>query len=391
MSVVVWRMENMDSNEVSRSATLAEPLPSPAAVGTASAKSAAQGRVPREAWLGRNQPNALNFLRLVFAAVVVFSHTWAFGGMGSDPAASIFSVYGGTAGIAVNGFFLISGFLIVGSWESRRSAEKYVQARVMRIWPAFAVAFVISALLTAASAGRDSWAYLRSIPLQSWCVGIFTLDPLPLNRALAFSHNPYPHTVNGPMWTIHIEFCCYLAVALAGSLGLFRRRTLILLFSALVTAFAVREQAVIPDLAWMRWARFASFFSAGAVFYLYRDTIIRSKWIALLAVALLCVPRLIPPTLSTPYAGGYLLFYFAFGAPAAIRAIGARNDISYGLYLYGGLVQQVLFAFIVAKSLHVNPYTVFAVSLALAIALGWASWLWIEKPAKKWSKLLQIS
>jgi len=336
-------------------------------------------------WLERDQPNALNFLRLVFATTVLFAHSWAFGCFGVDPLGALLSGIGDAAGNAVNGFFVISGFLITGSWLSGRGADSYLRARVARIWPAFAVAFVVSALIAALAAGGDWLHYLRSIPKQSWFVGIFTLDPFELERALSFAHNPYPHTVNGPMWTIRIEFCCYMAVALVGSVGVFRRRWLVALFTAFAISLAAYEQAFVP-LAWMRWARFASFFSAGALLYLYRHHIPKSPWLALACIAFLFASKYLSFYFTMPLAGTYLIFYAAYSAPQWLKRMGAHNDISYGVYLYGGPLQQLYFNYAVKGGLPMNPWVCFATVLPLCVALGWLSWLYVEKPAKYWLK-----
>ena len=338
-------------------------------------------------WLDRDQPNALNFIRLVCATIVLFTHSWAFGGFGGDPLGEylITDIVGGTGGSAVNAFFIISGFLITGSWHSGRGAESFLRARVARIWPAFAAAFIVSALVAALAAGGEWARYLRSIPKQSWVVGIFTLDPSELERSLSFADNPYPRTVNGPMWTIRIEFCCYMAVALVGSVGFFRRRWLVILFAAFAICLAAFEQAFVSG-AWTRWARFAAFFSAGSILYLFKDRIPRSAWIALACVAALFLCRYVSFYFIIPTAGTYLLFYAAYAAPDWMKAIGSKNDISYGLYLYGGVLQQLYYAFAIRGYLPINPWANFATVLPLCILLGWLSWLYIEKPAKAWMR-----
>jgi peptidoglycan/LPS O-acetylase OafA/YrhL len=68
------------------------------------------------------------------------------------------------------------------------------------------------------------------------------------------------------MWTIPIEFSCYIAVALAGAIGVLRKRWLVALFAALFISFAAYEQHILPDVAWLRWSRFASYFRACPVF-----------------------------------------------------------------------------------------------------------------------------
>ena len=337
-----------------------------------------------EGWLDRREPNALNFLRLVFALTVLFCHSWAFGKFTNNPLNVLLTPVGDAAGNAVNGFFIISGFLITGSWLAGKSGESYLRARVARIWPAFVVAFLFSALVAALAAGVDWLHYLRSIPKQSWIVGFFTLDQTELERPLSFAHNPYPHTVNGPMWTIRIEFCCYMAVALAGSVGVFRRRWLVVLFTLLAICLAAYENSILPDLAWMRWARFASFFGAGALLYLYRQQVPKNGWIALACFGLLFATNLTSPYFTLPLAATYLIFYFAYSAPAWLKAFGAKNDISYGVYLYGGPLQQLYFCYAAKGLLPMNPWVNFAAVLPLCVGLGWLSWLFVEKPAKGW-------
>ena len=335
-------------------------------------------------WLDRDRANALNLLRLVFALVVLFSHGWALGKSFGNPIEELFSFCGGASGNAVNGFFIISGFLITGSWLSGRGAESYLRARVMRILPGFAVAFVLSAFIAALAAGDDGFRYIRSIPKQSWFVGIFTLDHVELERPLSFAQNPYPHTVNGSMWTIPIEFCCYVALALAGSVGVLRRRWLVILFVLFAISLAIFEQRYLPDLAWKRWARFATFFGAGTLFYLYRHQVPKSGWLALLSLGLLCLTRFLSPYITFSLAGTYLIFYAAYSAPDWMKRIGAKNDISYGVYLYAFPLQQLYFSYAVKGVLPMNPWINFAAVLPLSIALGWLSWLCVEKPAKNW-------
>jgi peptidoglycan/LPS O-acetylase OafA/YrhL len=345
-----------------------------------------QPRAKDLGWLGRDEPNALNFFRLFFAAIVIFSHSWAFGGYPTNPLRKLFTLVGDPAGNAVDGFFLISGFLITGSWLCRRNSDSYLRSRVARIWPAFAVAFIISALIAALAAGSDWLHYLRSIPKQSWFVGIFTFDPFELERKLSFAHNPYPKTVNGPMWTIRIEFSCYMAVALAGSIGALRRRWWPVTFTGLAIAIGTWEQAHLPEIAYARWARFASFFGAGSILYLFRRQVPKSGWIALFCAALLLTGNYLSLCVTLPLAGTYLIFYLAYSAPAMLKQIGTKNDISYGVYLYGGPLQQLYYSYAVKNILPMNPWICLAVALPLSVACGWASWLCIERPAKRWFK-----
>ena len=78
-------------------------------------------------------------LRLVFAILVIFSHSFALG-LGSIDREPLFRVthtqftFGN---IGVLAFFVISGYLITQSWIRHASPVEYLQRRVARIYPAF--------------------------------------------------------------------------------------------------------------------------------------------------------------------------------------------------------------------------------------------------------------
>ena len=86
--------------------------------------------------------NAIGFLRLLFAVVVVWSHAFSirqFGYRNFDPVFS-WSHWQFTAGeLAVGGFFTLSGFLITRSRE-RLDSTTFLWRRILRIFPGFGYA-----------------------------------------------------------------------------------------------------------------------------------------------------------------------------------------------------------------------------------------------------------
>jgi peptidoglycan/LPS O-acetylase OafA/YrhL len=74
----------------------------------------------------------------------------------------------------------------------------------------------------------------------------------------------------------------------------------------------------------------------------------------------------------------YALMWAAVRLPERLKRIGSRNDYSYGIYLYGFLMQQ-LFAFFGWYEWGYLPYV--AVSLVAATAFAMASWHLLEKRA----------
>lgn len=80
--------------------------------------------------------NNFNHIRFIAALAVLCSHSIALptGHKGEQP---LLATCGVTLGdIAVNVFFVTSGFLISGSLFSRRSSIAFAWARMLRIWPA---------------------------------------------------------------------------------------------------------------------------------------------------------------------------------------------------------------------------------------------------------------
>ncbi|MBL9202430.1 MAG: acyltransferase [Opitutaceae bacterium] len=337
------------------------------------------------AWLDRSQPNALNVLRLSFASAVVFSHAWPLGGFGPEPTQFFGPAFVTAGSNAVNGFFFISGFLVTGSWCSGCGAEAYLRARIARIWPGYVVCFFASALIAALAAGSDGLGYLRSIPIRDYFAGALAFKWQVLERPLAFPHLPWYQSVNEALWTIPFEVGCYLGVAGAGVIGLLHRRGLVLLGAALCLVLAAHDAACDPEKAAGNWPRFGSFFGMGAVFFLYRESISRKSWLAVGAAGALLGAwhSALAACLVAPIAGGYLLLYAAYHAPAWSKRLGAHPDISYGTYLYAFPVQQLYYQCALANRVPNSPWMNFGVSLAVALCLGWLSWRWVERPAQR--------
>ena len=89
--------------------------------------------------------NALNLIRLLLAAGVIALHSFPVtGNYIAIPWANQLMVDG-----FVDGFFAISGFLIVRSWAARPLAWPFLKARLARILPGFYVCTLITAFVAA--------------------------------------------------------------------------------------------------------------------------------------------------------------------------------------------------------------------------------------------------
>jgi peptidoglycan/LPS O-acetylase OafA/YrhL len=275
--------------------------------------------------------NSLDFLRLFFAVLVIFSHCFPLG-VGRVYIEPMMRLTGGqtTLGtMAVESFFIISGFLIAHSYLRSRSISAYFRKRVARIYPGFVVCMVICGLIVAPLAGAIS-------PFQHFAGRVvnFVFATLVLHEFSyqhAFSLNPN-EAINGSVWTISYEFACYIAVALLGVGGLLRRKkVMLILFCVSLMALSgadflvtlcrsgalhlapILNHPYFCDKVLLRGPLIPAYL-AGVAFYVYRERIPHdSVWagISFCVLGLACVT---PGTwhLAFPVAGTYLVFWLGF-------------------------------------------------------------------------------
>src|SRR2546426_399953 len=234
-----------------------------------------------------------NLLRLLFAGAVLFSHCFELIDRGRihEPLDRLFHTYSG-GDLAVDGFFLLSGYLILQSWTGDPSPGRYLARRALRIYPAFIVTTLLCGLALGPLFGGGAHYFAQFHPLD------FALGALLLREPMVppvFVGNPYTD-VNGSLWTIQYEFMCYAIVLLAGLAARNRRGFWWLLWAAALVLNLVAGDAIehirFPG-SWLllgdepgAFVRFLGFFATGALWFLHREQIrYRGVAAALSAVA----------------------------------------------------------------------------------------------------------
>ena len=331
--------------------------------------------------------NNFNLIRFLAAYAVLFSHCFVLlTGDGSDePLVSTLKYSLGS--IAVDIFFVTSGFLITGSLLRRNNFIAYFKARALRIYPALSVVilltvFVLGPLLTTTNmsdyfADSGTWRYLyRNI----------TILPFSQYHVLigVFANNPFPAIVNGPLWTLSAELVSYIAVALLWLFcsKLFKNpKKAMAIFAVALTAVLLicfylgNLNLLPPGIAF----RLYFYFFAGSSLFLLAETItldhVKASLIGFILLAAFIftdkfyyfyVPLMI-----------YLTMYFAYVPGGVFRKFNLMGDYSYGIYIYAFPVQQSLV--FLMPDISVFAMIVYASIITVSCAI--LSWHLIEKKA----------
>lgn len=288
--------------------------------------------------------NNFDLLRLLFAAMVVVEHAVILQGRAGD-----FWGRSGTSGeIGVDGFFVLSGFLVTRSYLRLHSLPRFAWHRSLRIMPGFWVCLLVCAFVVAPAAALiqglpatagftgtpSAWHFLTAdwfLVIQQYDIGGV------LNAA------PHEPSFNGALWTLTFEAFCYLLVAALGLVGvLSRRRWVVLaLAAALIVLTVLQENGVAVPMRDMT-LRLTLMFALGALAHLYAERIPMNTWLGVLALALVLYSAAAFPhnyRLLGAVPMAYLVFWLA---TAGTRFVSLRIDLSYGIYIYHWPVIQLL-------------------------------------------------
>ncbi|WP_369140737.1 acyltransferase family protein [Modestobacter versicolor] len=327
--------------------------------------------------------NALGFLRLLFAGVVALIHAWQTG-FGHQPSVGRTLL----GDLAVDGFFVLSGFLVAASWLRLQSVRRYAWHRFLRIMPGFWVCLVVTAVLlapiAAVLAGRDAGSVLTGEE-PAWRY-VLANAGLPV---LQYGIGGVPHPTeagsavfDGALWTLQYEAFCYGVIALLGVAGVLHRRSRLLAVVALVWVALAAETAGlvpvdVPVLANEQVFRFLLVFLLGAAAHVYADVVpVHRAWAVGAAVLTSAALVLFDQYRLLGGVGfAYLCVYAAVRSPLKGNP---RWDLSYGLYVYHYPVQLLM---ALGGLAVLGEWGFAALSIALAAVLAAVSWVVVERPA----------
>lgn len=372
------------------------PRPPSVVAGAAAMPAGETIAIRMEATGGRT--SGFDYLRIILAAMVVLAHSRAAtiglqhhgfamvpGGPVSSGALPHPPLGQPVVWAILPSFFALSGFLVAGSLTRSRTTVEFVLLRAIRLVPALFVETLLAAFILG--------PLVTELPLQDYLTHpLFLSYPLNIVGDIhyslpgVFTHNPWPGVVNQQLWTIPGELFCYLTLVGVSVSGLARHRPAVLGAVLLaILGFSIATFAM-PGVAF-RWTTGASnaglstlwlSFLCGVSIYFWRDRIPLNLGLFALAVVLTYVLlydgafqylATVPIAYATVYVG---LTDFRK------TIINKTGDYSYGVYLYGFPIQQLIAYLVPANR---NWGLNFVLALLISLGLAALSWHLVESKA----------
>jgi peptidoglycan/LPS O-acetylase OafA/YrhL len=341
--------------------------------------------------------NTLDAVRVGLALIVAVSHGIAMR-TGSQPS------WGNTdlGGLAVDGFFVLSGFLVTGSYQRIDGSTghagfwtvvRFGWHRFLRIMPGFWLCLTVLALvvapLVAVLEGRPVATPFVTDP-SSWLFLVSNAGLLIRQYDIAglLAGNPAPFVFDGALWTLALEAMCYVLLAVLGWSGVVRRRRwVVLVLAGVLLALLIAQTLGVDTVIGDQTTRLGLMFLLGVASYLFKERIpISPTWAVAASILLIgCLAFLHDYRVVGAPALAYLIVYLGTGLPRPVRL---RADLSYGIYIYHWPTEQVLML-TVASALPTVAFVI--ISLATVLLPAAASWLLIEKRSLKQKDFAPLS
>jgi len=348
--------------------------------------------------------NSIGFLRWAMAFAVIFSHAGPLGGFyGGQDLGTQWSTEQSLGGVAVCGFFFLSGFLITKSRMGRSSTLRFFWRRVLRIMPAFWLALLVTAFVLAPIAWWHEKGTLAGFfdatvdsPLTYVWHNLFLVlnqhSIADMGKTLPFFTIHGGQDWNGSAWTLAYEFGAYILVGVLGLVAALAHRRVAAIVALAVIGLATLQWVHAGQLGLaaplfgdyrvlLLWAPFAF----GILFAIYGDRIPIDDRLAVAAIVL---------ALYTYAKGGWLVFgqyaFCYFLMWFAVRVTFLRRwerfgDFSYGIYIIAWPLMQFGAYF----GLQTRGWLVYhLVIIAACHVYAFLSWHLVEKPAlslKNWT------
>lgn len=341
--------------------------------------------------------NTFDYIRIILALFVIVAHSYPiFFGIGaSDVITSKVLRTESLGGIAVIGFFILSGFMITQSILHCKNMKEFILKRIVRIFPALIVMLLLTVFVLGPMVYQGNIVdYFKNASVWKYLgqnINLFANTAYSIEGV--FPNNPYPGAINGSLWTLKHEFILYIVLIVLSMCTVLKNKKAMLALTGVSILTYVLSIPLKPVLGCLthigvimeisQFVKLAMYFFIGASIYLYKDKIKMSFPYFVFAVIILFTGMCLNVTkyaliITMPYIIMYL-GTFKFSK----NFLGKIGDFSYGLYIYAFPIQQLL-VFYFKNNLTIWTYMLSATVVTSIFAI--LSTVLIDNNTKKLKK-----
>lgn len=333
----------------------------------------------------KNRSNNIGTLHFIAALFVMYGHQCA---LLLQPCPTLFGSQIQAVGVKV--IFVISGYLITKSLLSIQGSRikttgVYLLKRLSRIYPELIGCLLVSAFVIAPFVtGLSMEGYWNNLDVISkYIVKNILMFPM-YGLPGVFVDNPYPVAVNGSLWTLPVELLMYMII-LFSVIFFTKENYRKCLYTIVAVLFVVASfvrfwrfpvaSKVIYGTDWVQALNVMPYFLLGGVVNFYNIKKYLNVQMAMLLMLLFSVihyPSQILSEVVSMFCITYLVFALSFEQEQKIcikKFI--KTEYSYGIYLYGFVVQQALIHCLNSLGIifsSVNYYFVLSVIISYVLA-----------------------
>jgi peptidoglycan/LPS O-acetylase OafA/YrhL len=284
-------------------------------------------------------------------------------------------------------FFMISGYLISASFERNSKFSNYIRNRVLRIYPGLWGIILLTVI--AISLTGVSFLNMQALAwLPAQLAGIIYTPGFLSNYGFG--------SYNGSLWTIPVELQFYLVLPLCYLLAPKNKTNywfylLFVIFTACYIFYQLDNVGhVLHKLLQYSFVPHFYMFLLGVIFQrlqIYRSAFIYNKaqyWLLAYLVLIIVSYNYFNNIALILFKNVFLAFTtlsMAYTLPGIAKKLLRGNDISYGIYIYHGLLLTLI------VQLKLQPDINMFMVIVATYVLAYLSWTFIEKPFIQRKKL----
>lgn len=319
----------------------------------------------------------LSLIRFISAIFVIFCHAYP---LSANEVDVLSRISGGTlsfGNLAVAVFLISSGLLVSKSIEKKGEAKTYFKARCIKIFPPLILTVIATIIIMGIF--FSNYEFLIYLKMSGTYKYLLNCILVPIHSLPGiFLNNIYGSTVNGSLWTLPIEFICYIGLFIAFKISLTKREYFKYTFIPVILLYIfinIIDFSII--IALKGYLQPIFMFYMGMYYYIYRDKIYFNLKYFIFCIFGFCITIV----LRNAWIGlfmffPYIIVYLSFGIRQISNYANKLGNISYGIYLCAFPIQQ---AIVHCFGGSMNPIVNVILAVPLSILMGLVIYYFGEK------------